>query len=116
MSKSPVPEPAYIPTAYLLCRNQRHQWEPVAVVVSSQGNGTKAYEGTFRCRRCKMPKVEVVDPDTGERITATRYEYPKGYLLHGITDRKTWNSEVRQEAFWRLAYNQGPKKRKGKTQ
>jgi hypothetical protein len=114
MSKSPVPEPAYIPTAYLLCRNQRHQWEPVAVIVTERED-EKVYEGEFRCRRCKMPKVEVVNPDTGERVAATKYVYPQGYLLHGIADRKQWNSEVRQEAFWRLAYDEGPKTRKGKS-
>ena len=85
------------------------------MVIVAQDGKRKVYEGEFRCRRCKMPKVEIVNPDTGERIGTTRYFYPRGYLLHGIGDRKTWNAEVRQETFWRLATNGGPKKpKKGK--
>lgn len=110
------PEPAYIPTKYLLCRNAHsHQFVPKVVqVVAWDDNGTKAYEGDFKCRLCGLPKTEWVNPDTGEFLGRV-YGYSRvpGYLLSGaVADRKAFNMEVRKETFWRLAT--GGQAKKGK--
>jgi hypothetical protein len=111
------PEPAYIPTEYLMCRNDHHhQWEAKVVLVVEYTGIGDVYEGEFICRRCKLPKTEWVDPTTGERLRAPAYGYSaiKGYLFDApIEDRKAFNREVRKEVFWRLAYDGKPKKKRG---
>jgi hypothetical protein len=115
--RQPHPEPAYIPTKYLMCRNAHHHQfmaKRVRVVEWEEGD---AYQGDWKCRGCGLPKREWIDPNTGERLRTPAYGYSlvPGYLFKTqVDDRKAFNLEIRKETYWRLATG-GQAKKRGKS-
>lgn len=68
-----------MPDRYIQCRDFNHSWRAHD---AQYDEGSRSYDVTLKCTRCKAERVRIMDSQGG--LASSRYEYPDGYLIKGM--------------------------------
>lgn len=99
-----------LPDEWLACRDMRHAWvvENDYHVISRTPNrpSLMVVGRVLVCMRCDTRRHEKYMPSTwyGLEKTSTRYEYPRGYQLHGVVPEVSPQSIVQREQYTRALH------------
>lgn len=81
----------------LHCRELGHTWRPLTV---SWDKEAKAYDRRLRCPSCRTVRIQLLSQYG--HVLGNRYQYPEGYLAHGVPVGQTGRDRFRQEALERF--------------
>lgn len=76
----PIRSLADLEATHLVCRDISHAWRAYDVRIVKRQN---RIERTLECANCGCLRHQQLTM-TGYLIPGSRYEYPDGYLLHGV--------------------------------